>query len=241
MNARPWLDSLGVFDLETTGVEVSTDRIVTAHVGLIDAVGQPLEQKQWLADPGVEIPEGAAAIHGISTEFAQANGRPAAEVVSEVLEKLRSLIEARVVLVAYNASFDFSMLHAEALRHGLQPLPDRFPILDPFVLDKHIDKYRKGSRKLVDACIAYGFELENAHDASADAIAAGRLAQAMFLSPKASILPESLRDVYDLQIREAAAQAASFQDYLRKSKDPTAVINGDWPRRSTSEPELATA
>jgi DNA polymerase-3 subunit epsilon len=232
MNARPWLDSLGVFDLETTGTDVFSDRIVSAHVGLIDASGQPLEQKQWIVNPGIEIPQGAIDVHGISNERAQAEGQPAAEGVSEILERLRYLIQSKVVLVAFNASFDFSMLNAEAIRYGLEPLPARFPILDPFILDKVIDKWRKGSRKLVDTCTAYGFELENAHDASADAIGAGRLVQALFSSPKASALPESLRDVYDLQIRESAAQAASFQEYLRKSKDPDAVINGEWPLRA---------
>ena len=34
-----WLGRVGVFDLETTGVDVGADRIVTAHVGVLDAKG----------------------------------------------------------------------------------------------------------------------------------------------------------------------------------------------------------
>ena len=40
--------------------------------------------RDWLADPGVPIPDGAAAIHGITTARARADGRPAREVVAEV-------------------------------------------------------------------------------------------------------------------------------------------------------------
>ena len=60
--ARRWFDELAVFDLETTGIDVRTSRIVTAHVGVIDASGTPVEATTWLADPGVEIPAGASAV-----------------------------------------------------------------------------------------------------------------------------------------------------------------------------------
>ena len=51
-----WVRIVGVFDLETTGVDVTADRIVTAHVGLLDASGRVIRARDWLADPGVEIP-----------------------------------------------------------------------------------------------------------------------------------------------------------------------------------------
>ena len=62
-----------MFDLETTGVDVTTDRIVTAHVGLLGPDGVALRSQSWLADPGVEIPEGATAVHGITTAHARAH------------------------------------------------------------------------------------------------------------------------------------------------------------------------
>src|SRR5919202_3194680 len=80
-----WADALGVFDLETTGVDTSTARIVTAHVGLIDEVGRVVERKDWLLDPGVEIPEGAAAVHGITTVRARRFGRRPDQAVPEIL------------------------------------------------------------------------------------------------------------------------------------------------------------
>lgn len=76
-----WYDRLGVFDLETTGIETETSRIVSAYVGVVDAFGAP-KGVSWLADPGVEIPAQASAVHGITTERARAEGRDAAEVAA---------------------------------------------------------------------------------------------------------------------------------------------------------------
>ena len=96
--SNPWFHSLGVFDLETTGIDVATSRIVSAHVGLLNADGELVEQRSWLADPGVEIPAGAAAVHGITTERARAEGRPAAEVVGEILAALSDLFSRDIAV-----------------------------------------------------------------------------------------------------------------------------------------------
>src|SRR5688500_20167479 len=77
------------FDLETTGVDVEADRIVSACVVQCGG-GHPTQSATWMADPGIEIPEGAAKVHGITTERARAEGRPAAEVVEQVVAALRS-------------------------------------------------------------------------------------------------------------------------------------------------------
>ena len=76
-----WMNGLrATFDLETTGVDVTTARIVTASLILLDPQGNVVRRGEWLADPGVEIPAGAAAVHGITTEYAREHGRPAREV-----------------------------------------------------------------------------------------------------------------------------------------------------------------
>jgi DNA polymerase-3 subunit epsilon len=116
-----WWKALGVFDLETTGIDVETARIVTAHVGLIDATGASIAHGEWLADPGVEIPEQASAVHGISTERARAEGRPAAEVVAEIVAAVRAVFARGVPLVVYNAPYDLTLLDREARRHGVEP------------------------------------------------------------------------------------------------------------------------
>src|SRR4051794_24467066 len=107
-----WATRIGVFDLETTGIDVNRDRIVTAHIGVLDSDGSVLSGRNWLANPGIDIPEQATAVHGISTERARLHGHVASSVVAEVVAELRALFEQGVAVVAYNASFDFSLLHA---------------------------------------------------------------------------------------------------------------------------------
>ena len=60
---------------------------------MIDGSGACVERWDWLADPGVEIPLQASAVHGITTERARAEGRPAAEVVAEIVAALSGLFD----------------------------------------------------------------------------------------------------------------------------------------------------
>ncbi|MFT4258708.1 3'-5' exonuclease [Microbacterium sp.] len=226
-----WLSRVGVFDLETTGVDVEHDRIVTAHVGVLDAKGREIASRDWLADPGIEIPDGATAVHGITTAHARAHGRPASEVVADVTGALRSLLSQGVPVVAYNASYDFSLLAHEAHRHGLDALIDPSPIIDPLVIDKAYDRFRRGKRTLEVVAAHYAVPLEGAHDASADAVAAGRIAQAM---ARQFELPTSLSALHTQQICWARAQAASLTDYFISigRLDPEEALDGSWPVRS---------
>ncbi|MGN8246924.1 exonuclease domain-containing protein [Cellulomonas soli] len=163
------------FDTETTGVDVDTDRIVTAALVRRDATGTHV--RTWLIDPGVEIPEAASAIHGISTAHAREHGVAPAGALEEIAAVLADALRARTPVVAYNASFDLRLLDAELRRHGLPTLPDRLggeprPVVDPLVLDRAEDPYRKGPRKLVDLCGLYGVvEQGTLHSADVDVVA----------------------------------------------------------------------
>jgi len=228
--SNSWFDNLGVFDLETTGIDVETSRIVSAHVGVIDANGAVVEERAWLADPGIEIPAQASAVHGITTERARAEGRPAAEVVAEIVAALEDLVARGLAITIYNAPYDLSLLHHEAVRHGVTPLHEPVPIIDPLVLDRAVDKYRKGKRTLEAAAAVYGVSLTDAHDAGADAIAAGRIAQALAGKYGAQLAVPGA-DLHALQVGWCAEQSASFQDYMRRTKDPTFTASGSWPQR----------
>lgn len=163
------------FDTETTGVDVGSDRIVTA--ALVHRHGDSTRVRTWLLDPGVEIPEAARSIHGISTARARAEGVEP----SVGLEEMASLIvEAQlegVPVVAYNAAFDLAILDNELTRHGLPRLADRLgrdclPVVDPLVLDRGLDPDRAGQRRLGDLCVHYGVpEQENLHTAEVDVVA----------------------------------------------------------------------
>lgn len=236
MNPAPaqpaWTRIVGVFDLETTGVDVAADRIVTAHVGLLDGEGAPVRSRDWLADPGVPIPGSAQAIHGISTAHARAHGRPAPEVVAEVAESLRAVMAVGIPVVAYNAPFDFSMLKHECVRHGVDPILVPARVVDPLVMDKTYDRWRRGSRTLAAVAAHYAVALEAAHDSAADAIAAGRVAQAL-AARFAAVLPLSVDELHTRQIGWARAQAAGLTDYFIRigRLEPEQRLDGSWPIR----------
>ena len=225
----PWYDRLGVFDLETTGIETDTSRIVSAYVGVVDAFGAP-KGVSWLADPGVEIPAQASAVHGITTQRARAEGRDAAEVVAEIVAVLRALLAQGVPIVIYNAAYDLTLLNRECMRYAIEPLDCPLPIIDPLVIDRAMDRYRKGKRTLEAAAEYYGVQLTDAHDAEADAVAAGRVAQAV-ARKYSDILGSDVTLVHNQQVGWAADSAESFQEYMRRTKDPAFVADGAWPER----------
>ena len=195
-----WSRRLAVFDLETTGLDLKEARIVTACALEIDEECEVVvENFEWLADPGIEIPEAASNVHGVTTEIARANGRAAKEVVAELIATLNGFFAKGVPVVAYNAPYDFTILHFEALRHGLEPIADPKPVIDPLVMDKFVDTYRSGKRTLEVAARTYGVLLDDAHNATADAVAAGRVAQAI-AKRYADKLPEDVVVLHNSQI-----------------------------------------
>ncbi|WP_449277298.1 exonuclease domain-containing protein [Leucobacter sp. GX24907] len=225
-----WAANLAVFDTETTGVDTSSARIVSSTIALLGSGGEVLERYDWLLDPGVEIPEPAVRVHGISTEIARSSGIRAEFGVAQIIEQLSAMRERGFPLVVYNAPFDLSLLHAESRRHGLA-WPDAVsPVLDPLIIDKQMDRFRRGKRTLEVVTAHYGIELGTAHDAGDDAIAAGRLLQAIAIK-YADTLPGDLEELHAAQASWAAAQAENFQDYMRRVRDPSFVADGRWPIR----------
>ena len=214
------------FDLETTGKDPREARIVTASIVMVDDAGAVAESYEWLANPGVDIPEEASAIHGVTTAHAVENGRPADQVAAEVAAVLATLFANNIPVIAFNASYDFTVLAHEARRHGLEQITPA-PVIDPFICNKNVDKFRRGSRTLVALCEEYGIKLDDAHTSAADAEATLRLADA--LAAKYSALRGDAMDLHSAQVGWAQEQAADFQAYLRRAKDPAAVIEGDWP------------
>jgi DNA polymerase-3 subunit epsilon len=228
--AASWADTLAVFDLETTGIDVDTCRVVTAHVGVIGRGGEVLEQREWLVDPGVEIPTAATLIHGVSTERARLDGIPAVQAVTEITAALRQVAARGLPIVAYNAAYDLSLLRCEAERYGHEPFRGPGWVVDPLVIDKGLDRYRSGKRTLTAACEHYGVELLAAHDAGADAIAAGRVAQAI-----ARAFPElaacAIAELHARQVDWSREQAESYQDWRRRNGEPEFTTSGAWPLR----------
>ena len=213
------------FDLETTGVEPATARIVTA--AFVDSTDQV---RTWLADPGIEIPGSARAVHGITTEFAQANGAAATQVISELCAEFAALREEGAVVVGHNVVYDLSVMAAEVARHRPDiDFPSIIPtIVDTFVVDKHIDPYRKGKRTLVETAKTYRVELLDAHDAAADALAALDISRAL-AEKSTEISAMSNDEIMAAQADWKRSQAAGLQAWLRKKGNAEAVVDGSWP------------
>jgi DNA polymerase-3 subunit epsilon len=226
---RGWaVGPLVAFDTETTGVDVETDRIVAAYLG--DGSTSDLS---WLVDPGIAIPAEATAVHGITTDEVRAHGRPAAEAIGEIVDALARVLAAGIAVVTYNAAFDFTMLDRECRRYGLPSLEDQLqrpvcPLVDPLVLDRHVDRFRPGRRRLADVCKVYAVALLEAHDARTDAVAALGVARALAtLYPEvAALTAESL---HELQVGAARERAVDFAAYLERQGVKGREVGGDWP------------
>ena len=223
-----WSDTLAVFDTETTGINTRDDRLVTAYIGVVSREGDLVESYSWLANPGVPIPDRAAEVHGITTEKAIAEGADPTMVITEVVDTLRRLLARPLPIVAYNATFDLSLIHHEALRHGIAPLDDPRPVIDPLVIDRALDPYRKGKRTLGTVSAHYGVTNPAAHDAEGDARTTGLVVHKLVerFPDQLSLDAEAL---HDQQIVWAKAWEDNFYDYLERNGKPRPQSRGAWP------------
>ncbi|MEZ0089794.1 exonuclease domain-containing protein [Streptacidiphilus sp. EB129] len=226
---------LASFDTETTGVDVERDRIVTAALVAQDAGDGPVRGRQWAADPGVPIPAGATAVHGLTDDWAREHGGAPQLVLDEIARALADAARAGVPLVIMNAPYDLTLLDRELRRHRNLTLGQYLTgapllVLDPRVLDKHLDRYRKGRRTLTDLCAHYGVELGAAHDATADATAAMELVRA--IGRRHAERLDGLAPG-ELHLRQAvwhAAQARGLQQWFTRSGSPE-LVDTSWPLR----------
>ncbi len=202
-----WLpSSLLAFDVESTGVDTSTDRIVTAAAVELGLRGKTNECN-WLINPGVEIPAGAYAVHGISTEYARENGQTPMGALENIADTLRRGWANGLPLVAFNARYDLSMLAAELERYALPALTIG-PVLDPFVIDSAVDRYRKGKRTLTAVAAHYGVKQDEAHTSLGDALTAARIVWKMGQTLP-GLARVTLEDMHGLQARAYAEKQAS--------------------------------
>ncbi len=149
---------LAFFDIETTGVNVGTDRIIEISIFKVYPDGNE-ESLTMRINPGVPIPPASTAIHGISD--ADVKDSPKFRDVAPQLAQMLKNTD----LAGYNSNkFDIPLLVEEFLRHGID-----FDISNRKFVDVQNIFHKMEPRTLKAAYRFYcGKELVNAHSAEAD-------------------------------------------------------------------------
>lgn len=159
-----------IFDLETTGVNTVTDRIVQIAIMKINENGEQ-ETANRLINPQMPIPKSATEIHGITDEMVKD-----APAFKEIAKSLFDIFDGCDVGGYNSDNFDVPLLMEEFNRAAIQyPAPgSEVVFIDVLKLERKIN-----SHKLTDTYKRYtGKDLEGAHDAGNDVSAT---AEVLFL------------------------------------------------------------
>ena len=149
-------------DLEATGTDPATDRIV--EVGIVKRYPDGRDDVfRWLVNPEVQIPAESIRVHGYTNEIARI--QPLfADVADDIADALRGCD-----LVGFNLrAFDLPLLRAEFARCGVAWPCNGARVIDAFAI------YRERERRDLSAAVRFylGREHVGAHGAVADARAA---------------------------------------------------------------------
>jgi DNA polymerase-3 subunit epsilon len=156
------------FDLETTGIQIATDRIVEISILKVFPNGNK-ESNTWRVNPEIEIPKEASDIHGITNE--DVVNEP---VFSELAEKVSGMIEG-CDLAGFNSNrFDIPLLAEEMLRSNIN-----FDMEGRKAIDVQVIFHKKEQRTLSAGYEFYcGKSLVDAHSAAADTLATFEILEA---------------------------------------------------------------
>ena len=149
------------FDLETTGVNVSLDRIVEISILKIFPNGNK-ESKTWLVNPGVPIPLEASNIHGITNDIVK--NEPLFKMIAS---DIKSMID-NCDLAGFNSNkFDIPLLAEELLRSEIDFSLDNVSTIDVQNI------FHKMEQRTLSAAYQFycGKSLDNAHSSKADTLA----------------------------------------------------------------------
>ena len=186
------------FDLETTGINITTDRIVEIAIFKVYPNGNK-ESKTWLVNPTIPIPAETTAIHGISNEKV-ANEPTFAELASSVYNMIKDSD-----LAGFNSDrFDIPLLAEELLRAGVD-----FDMKNRVSVDIQTIFHKKEERTLAAAYKFYcGETLENAHSAEADTMATYEILKSQF--DRYDDLPQDMKSLSEYTTRKKTADFAGF-------------------------------
>jgi len=279
-----WSGNALGFDIESDGKDPLDARIITAAtVSLAKSDDTTVAQEmELMLKPEREIPAEATGVHGITTERAEREGTDRAPGIALLAGTIADLAGPDRPLVGHNLSYDLTVLDRELRRLGTgflicDPVTfgdrqvglvigneevTRFPVIDTYVLDKAVDRYRPGSRKLEAVARHYGVAMAegSAHGATADVVAALRIAItianrcAMPISAVADLYMDrrypmkvaesfydlgalALPDLHAAQVRWAREQAAGLREhFISQGKiEDAKTVDGSWPLRTLTD------
>ena len=196
------------FDLETTGTDVSRDRIVEISILKVYPNGNR-ESKTWLVNPTIPIPPASTDIHGISDVMVAQ-----APTFKELAKQIHNMIKDSD-LAGYNSDrFDIPLLAEELLRAGVD-----FDLKNRVTVDVQTIFHKMEQRTL---SAAYKFyckkSLDNAHSAEADTTATYEILKAQ-LDTYSDTLPNDIKQLSDFTTRKQVADFAGFIAYNEKGEE----------------------
>lgn len=198
---------LAFIDLETTGVNVGSDRIVEISI-LKLLPGGNKEMKTWRVNPTIPIPKQSTDIHGITDEDVKD-----APTFSELAHAIAQFID-NCDFAGYNSNkFDVPLLAEEFLRAGLD-----FDMRNRKLIDVQNIFHQMEQRTLVAAYRFYcNKELENAHSAEADIIATQEILEAQIERYKE--LKNDVNFLHDFSARNNCVDLAGRIVYNDKGEE----------------------
>jgi len=195
------------FDLETTGVNISQDRVVEISILKVYPNGTE-ESKTWLVNPEMEIPKEVIAIHGITNE------KVANEPTFKGLAKdIHNMIKDSD-LGGFNSNrFDIPLLAEEMLRAEVD-----FDMKNRVAVDVQTIFHKMEQRTLSAAYKFYCDEnLEDAHSAEADTKATYEVLKAQL--DRYEELENDTKFLAEFSSRKKFADFAGFITYNKKKEE----------------------
>ena len=195
------------FDLETTGVNISKDRIVEISILKVFPNGNK-ESKTWLVNPEMPIPPETTAVHGI--DDAKVANEP---IFKELAPKVNDMIKG-CDLGGFNSNrFDIPLLAEELLRAGFD-----FDMKNTVAVDVQTIYHKMEKRTLSAAYKFYCDKiLEDAHSAEADTLATYEVLKAQL--DKYSELENDIKFLADFSSRKQFADFAGFIAYNEEGQE----------------------
>lgn len=195
------------FDLETTGVNISKDRIVEISILKVFPNGKE-ETKTWLVNPEMPIPKEVIAIHGITD--ADVANKP---TFKELAKEIHALIKDSD-LGGFNSNrFDIPLLAEEMLRAEVD-----FDMKNRLSIDVQTIYHKMEQRTLSAALQFYcNQELEGAHGAEADTKATFEVLKAQVA--KYDDIENNIKFLADFSSRKKFADFAGFIVYNKNGEE----------------------